>query len=90
MKVVSLKQTCSACPTQYEGKLDDGRMIYVRYRWGYLSIRVSPAPTNNVMDAVEGEEVFGKGMGGDYDGFTLYKEIIEATFLFIEWPDKYS
>lgn len=33
-----LTQTCGACPSQWEGELEDGRMLYIRYRWGYLSI----------------------------------------------------
>jgi len=37
-KVVELTKTCKACPAQWEGQLDDGRVIYVRYRWGGLSV----------------------------------------------------
>jgi len=33
--------TCSACPTQYEGILDNGKMFYFRFRWGELSISES-------------------------------------------------
>lgn len=30
--IKSLKQTCFAAPEQYEGVLDDGRIIYIRER----------------------------------------------------------
>jgi hypothetical protein len=40
LKVVALKKTSLACPSQWEGVLEDGRVIYVRYRWGELSVGV--------------------------------------------------
>jgi hypothetical protein len=36
-KVVALKKTCIACPSQWEGALKDGRVVYARYRHGELS-----------------------------------------------------
>lgn len=33
-KVVALKKTCIACPSQWEGILKDGRVVYARYRHG--------------------------------------------------------
>lgn len=30
----NFRMTCSACPSQWEGKADDGRVIYVRFRHG--------------------------------------------------------
>lgn len=32
-----VNQTCSACPSQWDITLDDGRRVYARYRWGWLS-----------------------------------------------------
>lgn len=42
MKVAELTQTCSACPSQWEGRLEDGSAIYIRYRWGRLGVAVAP------------------------------------------------
>lgn len=36
--VIELRQTCLACPEQWEGTLDDGRVVYVRYRHGRLTL----------------------------------------------------
>jgi len=83
-KVKSLTQTCSACPSQWEGTLADGRMIYIRYRWGYLSVCVSPNPTCDVYDAVRGEEVFGDGMGGNLDGCLGEEEMLRVTGIKVE------
>jgi len=73
LKPVTLVQTCYACPSQWEGKLDDGRMFYIRYRWSEGSVEVSPTPTDDVMQAVGGELVCAfdngdaSGLGGDMD-----------------------
>jgi len=37
-RVSKLTQTCKGSPSQWEGLTDDGQFIYVRYRWGCLSI----------------------------------------------------
>lgn len=68
MKAIEIKKTCGVSPTQFEIKLEDGRMIYFRFRWGYLSIKVSPSPTNNIIDAVRGKEIFGEQISDPYDG----------------------
>lgn len=39
--VESITMTCGACPTQWEGHTNDGKSVYVRYRWGYLSVDVN-------------------------------------------------
>jgi len=44
--------TCTACPVQAEGHLDDGRMGYFRARHGEWRFDVSPGPTDDVQDAV--------------------------------------
>lgn len=68
MKVKELTKTCGGYPSQWEGKLKDGRMIYIRYRWGCLEVSISENPTNDVSDAVEGKSIFQKYIGGNYDG----------------------
>jgi len=83
-KLVKLVQTCFACPSQWEGKLDDGRMIYIRYRWGVLSISVSPEPTDDIMDAVGGEEIFGTIMGDGFDGYLEEAKLMPILKNFFE------
>jgi hypothetical protein len=34
---VELRQTCEACPSQWEARDDTGRQVYIRYRSGVLS-----------------------------------------------------
>jgi len=35
-----LKMTCDVCPSQWEGKTEDGKTVYILYRWGCLSAGV--------------------------------------------------
>jgi len=79
VKLVKLKKTCSACPAQWEGKLEDGRMVYVRYRWGYLSVRVSENKTEDITDAVRGKEIFGVGVGDSMSGTLEFVELVGVT-----------
>ena len=64
-----IKKTCECYPSQWEAKLMDGRMLYIRYRWGVLSIRASLKKTDNIMDAVDGKEILGKKLGAGFDGY---------------------
>lgn len=86
LRVESVTWTCGACPSQWEGRLDDGRRIYVRYRWGRLSVRVSDAPTDDTMDAVGGTEVVGVQLSDGLDGLLTYEELGAATRGVVEWP----
>lgn len=51
-----LTKTCESCPAQWEGRTNDGREVYVRYRWGHLSVEI------------DGSVILEKEVGGPYDG----------------------
>ncbi|RZJ17087.1 MAG: hypothetical protein EON91_10750 [Brevundimonas sp.] len=40
LRVVSLTQTCGRSPAQWEGRLDDDRPIFIRYRHGNLTVQL--------------------------------------------------
>lgn len=40
LTIGDLRRTTSAAPTQWQGALTDGRPIYIRYKWGELSVRI--------------------------------------------------
>jgi hypothetical protein len=77
--ITELKCTCSSCPTQWEGWTDDRRQIYVRYRHGYLSIRVGKPDDAEEFAAVRGKKIFGKQLGGEFDGILEPEELLAAT-----------
>jgi len=68
MRIYKIKQTCIACPAQWEGQFADGRPFYVRYRWGYLSIRAGKKG-KDVFTAVSGREIYGEQLDKEgWDG----------------------
>ena len=73
--IKELRQTCSASPSQWEGADNEGNSIYVRYRWGHLSIEKN------------GEEILGKQLGHHLDGRLAYDELKHATEGSVIWPE---
>lgn len=87
MKVISLQKTCSACPAQWEGKLEDGRMIYIRYRWGHLRLDVSLDPSDDVQDAIGNTVYSMTNPENEFDGYmetTTMKSILSSQLEFDE------
>ena len=65
MEIRDIQQTCYACPSQWEAKTEDGRGVYIRYRWGRLTIHVSHKAGEHGLD---GSCVYSKQIGDEYDG----------------------
>lgn len=69
-------------PVQADGVTDDGRSVYVRYRWGNLTVEV------------DGELVFERDLSGEdrshlgplEPGELLESELRQYTAGVIEWP----
>lgn len=90
--VYDVKQTCGACPSSWEGRTEDGREVYARYRWGYLSVRVGD------------EQVFGEQLKVDTDqenkemeeqlirscGEERAKSLIQSHRNLVEWTGPFS
>lgn len=51
LRIVKLVETCSAAPSQWEGELSDGRMFFVHYRHGTLSIGFGETANDAVDDS---------------------------------------
>ena len=41
IKIVNIKQTCYACPSQWEGLDEDGKEVYIRFRHGTLRLDIN-------------------------------------------------
>ncbi len=72
LKAVSIIMTAVSQPSQWEGKLDDGRMFYIRYRGFGLTLEISHEPTDDIMDAVRGKLIFKKEV--DFEHFGMSTE----------------
>jgi len=76
-----LIKTSSCCPSQWEGRTDKNEFVYVRYRWGCLTIEISK-PNGNIGDAINDgrlihSEQIGDGLDGVMNGEELKKIILE-------------
>lgn len=92
MRVIELIQTCLACPSQWEGKTNDNREIYIRYRWGRLSIDLGQEGVEHLKHSdLRGMNVlFEEKIGDEFDGVLEYEELkgLLATRLHLELPNK--
>jgi len=66
-RVVQLKRTCTACPSQWEGLTDKENDVYIRYRWGRFSVDID----NN--------EIFCYHSDEPLDGFMSTEDMMELT-----------
>jgi len=87
LKLVSLTQTCGACPSQWNAMTDDGRQVYIRYRWGYLSVCVGEAGDTTEYAGVRGDPFFGEQHGDLLEGVRATEELMEVCGSRIEWPN---
>ena len=71
MKIMELINTCIACPSQWEGIIKNEGLVYIRYRYGRLTIKF----TAHGIDAVLGEEIFRKDIGHELDGLLTNEEL---------------
>lgn len=67
-------ETCSGCPSQWEGKTRDGYRVYARYRYGVLRVYI------------DGDVVFTYDSSDPYGGVMSYDELQRHTRHLISWP----
>jgi hypothetical protein len=72
--IVSLTQTSAACPSEWDGKTEDGKSVYIRYRWGRGGIEIDGETI--------GEWSGGAGWG---DGIISEEEMKEKLSHVVEW-----
>jgi hypothetical protein len=80
LALAAIQRTCWSFPSQWEGWLSDHRPIYIRYRFGNLSVSVGEVGDN--MNAVPGlSENYAEKVGHDWDGDISLKEVCRLTGL---------
>lgn len=85
-KLVSLRNTCIACPSQWEGTLEDGRAIYARYRHGELSVGVGNDINEAVRNGMSDQALFANDIGNGLDGFMDFQELKARLHGLLEFP----
>lgn len=75
LELATLTRTCLACPSQWEGTLDDGRAIYVRYRHGALSVGIGEDIDDAVRNGMSDQAFYAADIGDGLDGFMDAEEL---------------
>ena len=78
LKLKNIEQPCIACPSQWEGELEGGKFIYIRFRWGNLTWGVGET-INKAVD--ESMKCDGISIGDGLDGAMEKKEMFELLGL---------
>jgi hypothetical protein len=84
--VLTLKKTCLACPSQWEGALDDGRAVYARFRHGHLSVGIGETVERAVDNAMSDQAIYEGEIGDGLDGFMDFEELKAHLRGLIEFP----
>lgn len=74
-KVVALRKTSVACPSQWEGTLEDERAVYARYRYGSLSVGVGDGIDQAVRSGSTDRALYAGCVGAGLDGFMDFEEL---------------
>jgi len=74
MKKARLRQTCEGCPSQWEGWTDKHEPVYIRYRWGHLTVAVGEV--GQEIKEMYGENNFlSEDIDSEFDGVLSFEEL---------------
>jgi hypothetical protein len=85
-KVLALRKTSLACPSQWEGVLEDGRAVYARYRWGELSVGVGGSVDEAVRNGMSDQALYADPVSGGLDGYMDFEELKAHLHGLLEFP----
>jgi hypothetical protein len=85
-KVLDPKKTCLACPSQWEGALEDGRAVYARFRHRHLSVAVGQTSKEAVDNAMSDQALYEGEIGDALDGFMDFEELKTHLRGLLEFP----
>lgn len=84
-QVISLEQTCGACPSQWEGRLADGRGIYIRFRHGRLTLTFFEGDDFVTADFNKEVRHLVWESDNEWDGVMDTSEMMGHTNLLVNW-----
>jgi hypothetical protein len=90
LELATLTRTCLACPSQWEGALDDGRAIYVRYRHGELSVGIGGDIDDAVRNGMSDQALYAADIGDGLDGFMDVEELKAHLRGLLEFPADFA
>lgn len=83
-----LKKTCIACPSQWEGTLEDGKVVYARYRHGTLSVGVGHDIDEAIRNGMSDHALYAGFVGDGLDGFMGFEELKTHLHGLLEFSPK--
>lgn len=86
--VVALEQTCLLMPSQWEGELDDGRSLYVRYRHGLLRVGVGEGAKDASRNSATESALCCKQIEDADEDMMSFKELRGHLRGVLEFPDE--
>jgi len=72
-------QHTTACPAQWMARDEDDRLIYVRYRWGHLTVERFDPECDWEWERVE--RIYDLQVGHPLDGWMTTEEMVTLTGL---------
>lgn len=85
--VAALEKTSTACPAQWEGRLEDGRALYARYRSGGLSVGVGMGIDEAVHNSMSEEGFYFEHVGDCLDGYMDFEELRAHLHGLLDFPE---
>jgi hypothetical protein len=86
LELATLTRTSLACPSQWEGTLEDGRAIYVRYRHGELSVGIGRDIDDAVRNGMSDQALYTADIGDRLDGFMNTEELTTRLHGLLKLP----
>ena len=86
--IVALTQTCLLMPSQWEGELDDGRSLYVRYRHGLLRVGVGEGAKDASRNSAAESALCCKQIEDADEDMMSFKELRGHLRGVLEFPDE--
>lgn len=71
-RILTLEQTCEFCPSQWEGELSNGKIIYIRYRFGIFSYGVG-----EILSEAIGDQKAIYNSDDEWDGFMSTSDMLK-------------
>lgn len=82
VKANSIKKLCDARPAEWEATTDDGRHVYIRYRWGLLIWGIGSILDEAVLDADNNSIPYGDSRSGEMTDIEM-KNVLSGALQFI-------
>jgi hypothetical protein len=68
-----------ASPSEFEGRTADDRPVYIRYRWGWLTICVGPPGAEDVDYQDERYQLLSREIADGYHGYITLEQVSDLT-----------